>query len=147
MRKSNNKENGLTLVGAMIAMLILAVGIVGIIQLHAVVIRNKAIAAQHSEALVLAENKMVEFRKFSKITTSAGFTAYSDIVSGSSSVTRNSVTYSLVWTVTDVLSPPHKVISISVSWTDSTNTLRTVSLSSHVSPIDPVTGAKYLEGL
>ncbi len=145
--KKVTRQNGISIIGAMIAMLILAIGIIGLIQLQSVVIRNKAIAAQHSEAIVLAENKIAEFRNFSKIPVTSGSTAYDDIVSGTSSVTRNAVSYTLSWTVTEVVNPPHKVVSVSVTWTDSTNENRTVTLSSQISPVDPVTSGQTLEGV
>lgn len=138
---------GMTLIEVLIALAILATGVIVLVKFQGDLLRNVSQSQQQSEAMVIAEGKMDELRNYSVIETTGGATAYDDISSGTSSVVGNNVTYTLTWTVTNVSSPPHKSIRVTVSWTDSGNKSESITLDSIVSPSDPAKSGEYMKGL
>ena len=80
------------------------------------------------------------------LTTTPGYNAYSDIISGSSATIGSNATYTTTWTVTTNTSPAYKTINMIVSWLDRRGTTKNVNLTSIISQIDPETSGALIYG-
>ena len=145
--KLSRLQIGAGLLEAMIALFVIAAGIVVLMKFQAEILHHRGYLSQQSEAVQLAENKLDDLRNYSVIATTSGSKAYDDIVSGSSTATGASTSYTLVWTVVEFLSPPYKTINITVSWVDSSGATKSVSLSSLVAKVNPVNSGVIMQGL
>ena len=104
------------------------------------------LSKQQAEATVLAKTKMADLRNFQVLTTTPGYNAYSDIISGSSATIGSNATYTTTWTVTTNTSPAYKTINMIVSWLDRRGTTKNVNLTSIISQIDPETSGALIYG-
>ncbi len=88
--KTNIKTKGFSLIEVMIALVILAVGILGISILQGTVIKNSTNANQRSVAVSLAQKKIDDLKSFVKLTSSDTWTAGAS----TSNLTAASLAYS-----------------------------------------------------
>ena len=135
------------LVEVLIALLILAIGILLIVRFQGTTFENRAVLNQRNEALQLAQDRLDQLRHYEVIDTTAGKAAYEDIASGSTTVAKTSTTYTVTWTVTEQTAPDHKVIQVTVTWTDRKNTAQSISLSTIVGKVDPSSSGTIMQGL
>ncbi|MED5510772.1 MAG: type IV pilus modification protein PilV [Pseudomonadota bacterium] len=143
--KSNTKQKGIGLIEIMVALVVVAIGILGIAQLQNKVVRNASDANARAIAAVLAQKKVDQLRSFNFLSTAnpeygAGDFAFEEITSEAA----NSVTDALSNTefqistnlignyyygATDLTSattsgtgtPDYKVVEVIVAWTDIDN--------------------------
>ena len=141
------QAKGLSLIEVLIALLILVAGFVVLVRFQADLSRNTTMINQQLTAKTLAEDKLNELRHFSVINTTPGATAYADIVSGSASTLKQRILYTTTWTVTEADTPPRKTIRVSVTWTDQTNTARSITLESIVGRTDPFISGSISQSL
>lgn len=141
------KQQGISLIEVLIALLVLAGGIITLAKFQGDLLRARVDLNQQSQAVMLAQNKIEDLRHYTVINTTGGKKAYDDIASGTSTVSGTSTTYTVTWTVTDNSSPPHKVVRVTVSWTDSKNVAQSVTLDSIVGKVDPTTSGQVTQGL
>jgi type IV pilus modification protein PilV len=107
MKNYMRKEQGFTLLEVMIAMTILAIGLLGLAGLQITSVRSNSSASQVSEATVLAQDQLEQLRG----------TPFANLVSGSSNVTgRSGIAYRIQWTVTKPVGENHANIDMQVSW-------------------------------
>jgi Tfp pilus assembly protein PilV len=132
---TNSKERarGIALIEALIAMVVLAVGILSIAKLNTVMMGVSGQAKARAEAIMLADAKVAELRN------SIIKTQYSGLVSSAAAETLAGVSanFSRTWTVADDTSPDRKRIEVSVSWTDNANVAQVVEVNSVVAWNDP----------
>ena len=79
--------------------------------------------------------------------TTSGSSAYDDITNGTSVQTANNISYTLTWLVTESTAPAHKVIKVTVTWTDSTNQTQSMVLESIVGKVDVKKSGLYMQSL
>ncbi len=109
MKKRKIDKNGFTLIEVMIAILILAVGMMAMALLQITAIRGGSFANQVTQASIYGQDKIEEIKN----------TTYASVTNGNDTITSgNGVTYSRTWTVT-VDSPytGSKTVNLTVSWT------------------------------
>ncbi len=129
--KGVSGQNGFTLIEVMLAILILAVGMMAMAMLQITAIRGGSFANQMTQASILGQDKIEEFKN----------TAYTSISGGNDTVTGgNGVTYTRTWTVTES-NPPGttgsasskmKTINLTVSWTGPQGNSHSVQFSTIV---------------
>ncbi len=109
IRKQTMNKNGFTLIEVMIAILILAVGMMAMALLQVTAIRGGSFANQMTQASVYGQDKIEELKN----------TDYTSVNSGSDTITSgNGITYNRTWTVaTDSPYSGSKTITLTVSWT------------------------------
>ncbi|EKD71747.1 MAG: hypothetical protein ACD_46C00109G0003 [uncultured bacterium] len=129
--------NGNTLLGALLAILIFTGALLAMIQFQASLLRDHGTINQETQALTLANDKMQYFREYTTLIATPGQFAYANIVSDSNNIVIAGVNYSIVCTVTDLTNPVRKNIKIQTSWTDTANTVHTVTIVSEIASIDP----------
>ncbi len=104
-----NNEKGFSLMEVMIALLILAVGLLGVAGLMTMTIKTNAYGNHLTEASTFAQAKMEEFRS-------------THPAAGSGSDTVDSVTgvrFTRRWSITP--DAEMKIINVTIEWTDKTN--------------------------
>lgn len=155
------REAGFTLVEALIALLVVAFGMLAIAGFQMTLSRGADVAKQRSEAVRLAQEKMEYLRSFAAVDTDSTKVDYTaDVVSSATpevitagstylgSVYRSNTNFRRSWTVTRngttaaVGTDLQKWITVTVDWADRTGTSSTdynqsVTLRSVVSRSDP----------
>lgn len=142
-----SKQAGVTIIEVLIALFILAAGLVALLKFQSNLLQNRGLVSQRSEAVSLAENKLEDLRHYVTINTTAGVKAYDDIAGGSSSFSGTSTSYTLTWTVAESTDPPYKAITITVTWTDAAGGSQSVTLDTIVGKVDPAMSGTIMQGL
>jgi Tfp pilus assembly protein PilV len=131
---------GTSLVEALVAMAIMAFGMLAVVGIQATLRLNADVAKQRSEAVRIAQEAMEAARGFSTIATTAGRVAYDDITDVSNlavvSDTANTA-FLLSRSVVALTAPDRKEISVRVAWTDRAGTPQQVELLSVIGANDP----------
>lgn len=138
---------GVTLLEALIALLILSAGILALVKFQGDLMRSRTVLTQESEALQLVQDKIEDLRYYQVLSTTAGFRAYQDIVSGTQTVTKPTATYTLTWTITDNTAPDYKTAVVTVTWVDPTNVTQTTTLSTIIGKVDPAVSGNVTQNL
>jgi type II secretory pathway pseudopilin PulG len=155
--RTASRQRGVSLIEALIAMLVMALGMVGIAALQAKLRVNSDVAKQRSEAVRIAEEDLENFRAFG---TLAGIGAngaipnsfaYAGVTDDANKrVVTTNATYSINRSVVDHDPPPPAVnpdrarmkdLLVSVSWTDREGVPQSVALRSVIAGIDPLLAA------
>jgi hypothetical protein len=131
-------QRGVSLVEAIVAMAVMAFGMMAIVGLQSTLRLNSDITKQRGEAVRIAEDAIEAWRAFSVIETTAGRTAYNDIALGALddvAVNGSNTTFTLKRTV----SPGQgwKAFRVEVSWIDRTGLEQRVALNSVIGGADP----------
>lgn len=104
-------QHGLTLIEALIALVVVLVGLAGAARLQIGLLAASAQAKARDEAAALAMNKLSEFQSLTS------YAAYRDlVVPGSARHTGLLHTYQLAWVVERNPAPDFKQIEVSVAW-------------------------------
>lgn len=134
--RSPSGDRGFTLVEALVALLVLAFGMLAIAGFQTTLSRNSDLAKQRTEAMRLGQQRIEALRSYGNVQADATMFDYTEVVSGNSTRTTNT-TYNLVWTVTANAVDTEKWINMQVSWADRTGTTQSVQLLSVISKFDP----------
>lgn len=120
-----HKNRGFSLIEILVAFLVLGSGLLGLARLQVVMANNVSVGKQRLEAVMLAQQKIEEFRSYVKEDDFNAFFAGNPSVSGSSSVTGESASYAVSWSLTDSDSLPNSDkkgryadITVRVQWAD-----------------------------
>jgi Tfp pilus assembly protein PilV len=131
-------QRGTTLLEALIAFLVLSVGMVAIARLQGHMRLDADAARQRSEAVRLAQEDLETLRGFATLrtTAAAGTRAFDSIASASRSVDTGTA-YLIERQITAAGALAAKSATVTVSWTDRSGTLQQVALHSIVAGTDP----------
>ena len=102
MRRSHRPpgHHGFVMLEALIALFVLAFGMLSIAGVQIVLSRSGDVAKQRSEATRLAEQQMERMRAFEQVAAASGKVAYADMATGSDiPTTTTNTTYARTWTV------------------------------------------------
>ena len=135
---------GQTLVEVLITVLIIAVSVISLIRFQHYLAYDSNLTQQKADAMSLASKEMESLRYFQVQNTTSGYTAYQDIVTGSSAATISNTTYTINWTVTTDTNPNYKVVNVAISWTDRYSNANSVTLVSDIAGIDPAHSASIM---
>lgn len=156
-------QAGFTLIEALIALVVMAVGMLALGGMQITMNRNSDVAKQRSEAVRLAQLKLEELRSYDALTTGT-FTYAADVVASPADETicptcaapldsTTNTTFTRSWTVkridgvTDaVATDPQKWIDVRVEWTDRANQAQEVRLKSVIARNDPFSLGGLLQG-
>jgi Tfp pilus assembly protein PilV len=132
---------GTSLVEAVVALAVMAFGMLAVVAVQSTLRLNADVAKQRSEAIRIAQEAMEAARGFGVIDTpGAGQTAYADIASAAgvavAGYTTNT-TFTLTRTVVARTAPARKEINIRVDWTDRNGQAQGVQLNSIIAANDP----------
>lgn len=139
-----SKLAGQTLIEVLITVLIIAGSVIALIRFQNYLAYNNSLNQQKADAMSLATQQIETLKIFQVLNTTSGYTAYQNILTGSSSPTINNTTYTINWTVTTNTNPDYKVANVVVSWTDRYSTSNSVTLTSDIGRIDPANSASVM---
>lgn len=146
------RQRGFTLLEALIALVVMAFGMLAIAGLQTTLSRNSDVAKQRSEAVRLAQAKLEQLRAFDGILAASGvaFSYATGVVSSAASTPETisagtNTTFTRTWTVRRANglteSTPddlEKWVNVTVSWTDRTGEPQRVTLNSVIARNDPL---------
>lgn len=135
------KQTGVGLIETLLIVLFVSVSIIALVNFQHYLSFSSNQAQQQFDATIIANQQLETLRDFQVLNTTAGYKAYADIASGSSTKTVGNTLFNLAWTVTTNTNPNYKTIDITVSWTDRFSTSRSVRLVTQVAGIDPASAA------
>lgn len=141
---SLHKQQGQGLLEILIVAVIIVISCLSLMKFQAVLSYKDSLALQRSDATIMALTEIESLRDFQVLTTQTPYTAYSNIVSGTSTTTGVNATYTVTWTITTVAAPSYKVINVAVTWTDIRGVAQAVNLTTNVAGIVPVFSATVL---
>jgi Tfp pilus assembly protein PilV len=132
---------GTTLVEAVVALAVMAFGMLAVVSVQSMLRLNADVAKQRSEAVRIAQDAMEDARAFATIEAPlGGQSAFADIASAAGVAVAGLATntsYTLTRTVVERNDPRRKEISIRVAWTDRSDQAQAVELNSIIAAIDP----------
>ncbi len=140
------QQRGVSLIEALVALAVMAFGILGVVGMQLSLRSNGDIAQQRAQAVRIAQEEIEHWRTFTTLTmpppaghalsygqiTSTPATALSAAEIGSSNTT-----YTLTKVVTESFSPRQKTLQVQVDWNDRTGAVQTVVLRSVVGAVLP----------
>ncbi|MDN3920556.1 type IV pilus modification PilV family protein [Roseateles violae] len=136
---------GVALIEALVALLIMAFGMIALAGLQGNMRRSADLAKQRGEAIRLAQQEMEQLRAYSVLTLPstppAGMKAYADIITADvvpdAGDPDSNATFALTRTVTDLVGSPLKAVNVQVNWRDRANDLQFVIIDSFITGADP----------
>ena len=134
---------GTTLIEAMISMLILTGGMLAIARLQGEIAASNTLAKQRTEAGILAQDLIEQYRNFGRVEATAGYTDYASIGSGSDAVEGINATYNRMWTVAEDISPGFKTVTVTIMWVGATRVNQQISISTVIGGHDPANIANF----
>lgn len=138
----HRSQRGIGLLETLLIVIFVSIGIVGIMKYQHNLTYSTNTTQQQANATLVALNKIEQLRDFTTLNTTAGYTAYSDIATGTSTQTVGNTSYSLSWTITSNASPSYKTIDITVSWTDRAGGSQSIRLVTRIAGVDPLNSAR-----
>ncbi|MDO9286023.1 MAG: prepilin-type N-terminal cleavage/methylation domain-containing protein [Aquabacterium sp.] len=147
-RKTLQRRRGVSLVEALVALAIMAFGMLALVGVQATMRLNSDLAKQRSEATRIATEEIEQLRSFISVPVVAGQpgVSYDEIASRTVEGYQppggiGNTTYRVVRTVTLVPGSPQKAVTVQVQWRDRTDVLQSVTLDSVLSGTPPNLGA------
>ncbi|MDO9371219.1 MAG: prepilin-type N-terminal cleavage/methylation domain-containing protein [Gammaproteobacteria bacterium] len=139
------RQTGFSLVETLIAIVVLAVGLISMARFQGAVLQDSSLAKARTEATTQGETKIDQLRVFANIN------GYNAIVAGTDTVTAatagSNTAYTRAWTVTDDVVTPHKLLTMQVTWPDKQGNVTpdtTATLATIIGEIDPRVGGNPL---
>jgi Tfp pilus assembly protein PilV len=138
------RSRGVSLVEALVALAVMAFGILGIVGLQMSLRQNADISKQRAEAVRIAQETIEQRRAFSAMAAASGVTAYADILARAATtvpgITSNA-TFTRTETVVDFADPLRKSLVVDVAWQDRAGTTQSVRLSTLIAGVPPAVAA------
>lgn len=133
-------SRGISLVEALVALIVMAFGMLAVVGVQESLRANEDIAKQRYEALRIAQTEIENWRGYTSLDVAAGQTSYAGLASTDRAVTTDSsvygnAVYSLTRTVTTGSNT--KSLLVVVSWVDRTGTTQSVRLGSVIAAVVP----------
>ncbi len=146
MISNQGNRRGFTFVEVLVALVIIAVGVAGLVSLQRMFIQSSTRAAERTAAMELAQEKLEELR----------FVEYADLATGSETATREGKSFAVNWTIADRYwsaggwvpssdpsapdplppEPDIKSVTVTVSWTERAGAADSLDMEAWFSKIE-----------
>jgi Tfp pilus assembly protein PilV len=142
-QRSRRNQRGTSLLEALVAFLVLSLGMLSVARLQGQFRMHADTARQRSEAVRLAQQELETLRAFSVMGATAGSRSYADIapasatLDGAAAQAGSNTRYTIERGVSDNGLPNAKSASVRVLWEDRSGTPQQVFLATVIAGIDP----------
>ena len=145
LRNTNNSSKGISLIEALIAMVVLAIGTLSIVKFQGEITSSGGLSKARSEAIQLAQDKIEELRS---IATQAEYAAL--IPTGGceteEDIAGTNANFDRTWCITTAASPPRYIVQVAVEWRSARGEDERVDLSTVITWDDPMKSASLSTG-
>lgn len=132
---------GVSLMEALVALAVMAFGMLGVVGMQATLRYNGDVAKQRSEAVRLAQERVENRRAYTVYDSVAGLDAYADLVSRApEDIAGTNATYKLSEAVADLEGGQGKALIVTVSWKDRSDQTQQVQLGTNITKVLPELG-------
>src|SRR5882762_1654125 len=149
-QQTNQRQRGFSLVEALIALLVLSLGVLAMSKLQSHLRLNADVATQRSEAVRLAQEELEAMRSFATLTAAKGTRSYADIAASSSTLAPGaSRPVNTSFHVDRAIGEGNgfRTVSVAVDWPDRAGRTQRIALQSVVAATPPgLAGALALRG-
>ncbi|MFT3816962.1 MAG: prepilin-type N-terminal cleavage/methylation domain-containing protein [Rubrivivax sp.] len=137
-----HRLRGISLIEALVALAVMAFGMLGIVGIQASLRNNADVARQRAEAVRIADEVIESARAYSVVNTTTGKQAYQDITAGATTTTvaGTNASFTKTVTITDSADFRFKTLNVKMSWLDRTNATQEVQLTSVIHRVPPELG-------
>lgn len=147
MRRPQGSARGISLIEAVVALAVVAFGMLAYVGIQSTLRLNSDVAKQRAEAVRIAQEAIEQWRAYTHIESDAGSTDYAEIATvGTESITgaTTNTTYALDRTVVDSAGTPAeprmKTLVVDVGWQDRNGDPQSVRLSTTIAAVPPELG-------
>ncbi|NOQ17486.1 MAG: hypothetical protein GQ581_10545 [Methyloprofundus sp.] len=127
------KMGGFSILEALIASIVVGVGMLGLAKLQGITLANSSESRLRTDALNLAQEKIEQLRTFSNQTT------YDALANAADTSVGSNATFTRNWTITGCSNAVScQRASVTVTWVDQAGATQTVQLTSYIAQADPV---------
>lgn len=155
---------GFSLIEALVAAVILGVGLIGLAKLQTVIMSASGVSQQRNEAMQIAQDKIEHYRGYTSLEAASGQLAYADITDSTAAeiVVGISARYARSWSSEEccfdsanapVCPAAHcasamrfKKLAVTVAWTDQAGQDHSVVLHSIIAMLDLGLDARLMSG-
>ena len=131
------QQQGFTLIEALIALAVLAIGSLALTSLQLWLDHGTSVARQRSDAVRLAQSQLEQLRGFDRLASASGHLAHADLASGSDSPTAGTdAAFERRWTVGQP-SGFEKQLVVEVGWTDRHGQPQQARLATLLASVEP----------
>lgn len=137
-RRRIAQQRGFSLIEAMIALLVMAFGMLALSGMQLSLSRNSDVAKQRNEAMRIAQERIEQARSYTSLAAAAGidWTNLVADVAAPATVTTNT-TYTVAVAAGGVVNDAARAIQVTTTWTDRVGDSQIVTLSTVVARNDP----------
>ncbi|MBC7480526.1 MAG: hypothetical protein H7337_01085 [Rhizobacter sp.] len=141
-RSPARRQRGTTLLEALVAFLVVSLGMLTVARVQTQLRLNSDLARQRSEAVRLGQEDLESLRSFSVVAASGGLRSFADVVSASATVDSaagyaTNTRYTVARQIDAASAPGAKNASVTVSWNDRSGAAQQVALNSIINGSDP----------
>src|SRR5262245_18545143 len=143
MRDARFTNRGVSIVEAMVALAVMAFGMLTVVGVQSTLRLNADISKQRSETTRIAQRTIEGDRAFVSMDVVAGQTTWASIANQASPVTvpstaaETNTTYTVQRQVVSYTDPPAKMLSVTVRWVDRSGLAQSVMLRSAIAAAAP----------
>ena len=147
MSRRRQGQRGISLIEALVAMAVMAFGLLGVMGMQSTLRTNSDVSRQRSEAVRIAQETIESNRAYSVLAAASGSWSYAQIASAAeAAASANNLNTSFLQTLTVNLYPAvgdedklaaHKSVTVDVTWRDRTNAQQEVHLSTIIAGVAP----------
>jgi len=133
MKVLQKKMSGFSILEALIAAIVVGVGMLGLAKLQGITLANSSESRLRTDALNLAQEKIEELRTFANQTT------YDALANAADTSVGSNVTYTRNWAISNCANAVScQRANVTVTWVDHVGATQTVQLTSYIAQADPV---------
>lgn len=139
-----NTNRGVSLVEALVALAVMAFGLLGVVGMQSALRQSADVSKQRSEAVRVAQENIELRRRYSIIAADGVNVAFDDIIPLAATTvggTASNTDFTLTRNVQPLGGAPTKTVSVDVTWLDRAGQTQSVRLSTAVTAVRPELGA------
>ena len=147
-RRASQRQRGVSLIEALVALLVMSLGMLALVGVQSNLRANSDIARQRAEATRIASEEIERLRFFTSIEPTATQVnlSWSEIAPRTVDSYilpdgTNNTTYRIARKVVTLAKPDRHLVQVDVSWTDRGDNTQTVSLDTVIAGADPLLGS------